>query len=68
MVIRDSFPRAFTGVTYTATQSGGPFGFNASGGGNINDTVTLPAGSKITDKATGAISPPRLFQSPILQR
>jgi hypothetical protein len=33
-VIRDSFPSAFTGVTYTATQSGGAFGFNASGSGN----------------------------------
>jgi len=35
MVIRDSFPRAYTGVTYTATQSGGAFGFNASGSGNL---------------------------------
>jgi hypothetical protein len=34
-VIRDSFPSAFTGVTYTATQSGGAFGFNASGSGNL---------------------------------
>jgi hypothetical protein len=56
VVIRDSISSAFTGVTYTATQSGGAFGFNASRGGNINDTVTMTAGSKITDKATGAIS------------
>ena len=56
MVIRDSFPSAFTGVTYTATQSGGAFGFNASGSGNINNTVTMPAGSKITYKATDTIS------------
>ena len=55
-VIRDSFPSAFTGVTYTATQSGGAFGFNASGSGNISNTVTIPAGSEITDKATGTIS------------
>jgi hypothetical protein len=46
-VIRDTSPSAFTGVTYTATQSGG---------GNINNTVTMPAGSKITYKATGTIS------------
>ena len=54
-VIRDSFPSAFTGVIYTATQSGAAFGFNASGSGNINNTVTMPAGSKITYKATGTI-------------
>jgi hypothetical protein len=34
-------------VTYTATQSGS---------GNINNTVTMPAGRKITYKATGTIS------------
>ena len=55
-VMRDSFPSAFTGVTYTAAQSGGAFGFNASGSGNINNTVTMPPGSKITYKATGTIS------------
>jgi uncharacterized repeat protein (TIGR01451 family) len=55
-VIRDTFPSIFTGVTYTATQSGGVTGFSASGSGNINNTVTMPAGSKITYKATGTIS------------
>jgi uncharacterized repeat protein (TIGR01451 family) len=55
-VIRDSFSSTFTGVTYTATQSGGASGFTASGNGNINNTVTLPPGSKITYKATGTIS------------
>ena len=55
-VIRDSISSAFTGVTYTATQSGGAFGFNASGSGNINNTMTMPAGSKITYKATGTMS------------
>jgi predicted 2-oxoglutarate/Fe(II)-dependent dioxygenase YbiX len=56
VVIRDSISSAFTEVTYTATRSGGAFGFNASGSGNINNTVTMPAGSNITYKATGAIS------------
>jgi uncharacterized repeat protein (TIGR01451 family) len=55
-VITDTFPSIFTGVTYTATQSGGASGFTASGSGNINNTVTMPTGSKITYKATGTIS------------
>jgi len=56
-VINDSFPSTFTGVTYTATQTGGASGFTASGSGNINNTVTMPSGSKITYKAIGTISP-----------
>jgi uncharacterized repeat protein (TIGR01451 family) len=55
-VIRDSFSSTFTGVTYTATQTGGASGFTASGSGNINNTVTMPPASKITYKATGTIS------------
>ena len=54
--IKDNFPSTFTGVTYTATQIGGAFGFSATGTGNINDAVTMPSGSKITYKATGTIS------------
>jgi uncharacterized repeat protein (TIGR01451 family) len=56
VAIRDTFPSIFTGITHTATQTGGASGFTASGSGNINDTVTMPAGSKITYKATGTIS------------
>ena len=52
----DTFPTIFTGVTFTATQSGGATGFTASGSGNIADTVNLPAGGKITYKATGKLS------------
>jgi len=54
--INDSIPNTFTGVTYTATQSGGAAGFTAAGSGDIHNTVAMPAGSKITYKATGAIS------------
>jgi uncharacterized repeat protein (TIGR01451 family) len=54
--IQDTFPAAFTGVTYTATQSGGASGFSASGSGNINDTVSMPGSSKIIYKAMGIIS------------
>jgi len=57
-VVGDSFPSTFTGVTFTAIQSGGASGFSASGSGNINNTVTMPAGSKITYKATGTVSAP----------
>ena len=55
-VINDGFPNTFTGVSYTATQSGGASGFSATGGGDIHDTVAMPAGSKITYRATGMIS------------
>src|SRR5436305_2039005 len=47
----------FTDVSFTATQTGGASGFTASGSGNINDTVTMPAGSVITYIATGTIDP-----------
>ena len=55
--VADSFPAMFTGVTFTATASGGASGFTASGAGNISDTVSLPKGSVITYNATGKISP-----------
>ena len=55
-IIQDNFPATFTGVTYAATQTGGASGFRAAGSGNIQDTVTMPAGSKVTYKATGTIS------------
>ena len=67
-VIRDSFPSAFTGVTYTATQSGGAFGFNASGSGNINNTITMPPGSKITTRLRAQSAPPRRVRCPIQGR
>ena len=56
VVISDSFPASFTNVTYTATQTGGATGFIASGSGNINDTVNIPAAAKVVYKATGRIS------------
>jgi len=55
-VVGDSFPAVFTGVRFTATQTGGASGFTASGSGNIHDTVTMPGGSVITYIATGTIS------------
>jgi uncharacterized repeat protein (TIGR01451 family) len=54
-VVTDSFPSGFTGVSYTATATGGAAGYTSAGSGNITDSVTLPGGSKITYKATGTI-------------
>jgi uncharacterized repeat protein (TIGR01451 family) len=54
--VTDIFPAIFTGVTFTATQSGGASGFETTGTGNINNTVTMPAGSVITYKASGKVS------------
>ena len=54
--INDSFPSTFTGVTYTATQTGGASGFSATGSGNIHHSVVMPSGSKIIYKATGTIT------------
>ena len=56
-VVTDNFPAIFTGVTFIATQSGGASGFTASGTGNINDTVTMRVGSRISYTAAGTISP-----------
>src|SRR5438105_3598417 len=47
---------SFTGVTYTATQTGRASDFTASGSDNINDTVSLPSGSTITYTVSGTIS------------
>src|SRR5438067_11008639 len=54
--VTDIFPAIFTRVTFTATQSGGASGVEATGIGNINDTVPMPAGSVITYKASGKVS------------
>jgi len=55
-VVKDTFPSTFTGVTFSATQIGGAYGFTVTGSGNINNTVTMPPGSSITYNATGKLS------------
>ncbi len=55
---------AISSDTWTATGSGGATGFSATGSGNINDSVTIPAGGSITytvvatlySSATGTLS------------
>src|SRR5438093_10157251 len=38
--VTNTFPANFTGVSFTASQTGGASGYTHSGTGNINDTVT----------------------------
>src|SRR5881394_1035879 len=54
-VVKDTFPSIFTGVTFSATQTGGATGFPLSGSGNIKNTVAMPPGSSITYKASGKL-------------
>lgn len=64
----DTFPSIFAGVTFTATQSGGATGFAASGTGNINNTVAMPSGSKVTYAAKGRLSAVILATSQTLRK
>ncbi len=54
--IADIMPAAVTSDTYTAVATLGATGFTANGSGNINDTVTMPAGSTITYTVIADIS------------
>src|SRR5207253_430465 len=53
----DSFPAVFTGVRFTATQTGGASGFTANGTCNINDTVTMPGLSAIPTRRSAELDP-----------
>src|SRR5205823_14326624 len=44
----DLFPPAVSGITFTSVATGGATGNTVTGTNNINDTVSLPAGSTIT--------------------
>src|SRR5204863_207073 len=47
--VADTFSNKLTGVSYTATATGGATGFTAASNGNINDpAVNLPADSTVT--------------------
>ncbi len=54
--VSDVMPAAVASDTFTTVATGGATGFTASGGGNINDTVNLPAGSTITYTVVANIS------------
>ena len=53
--VADTFPAAITGVTWTCVGAGGGT-CTASGSGNINDTVSLPAGGSVIYTAVAAIN------------
>ncbi len=55
--LSDVFPSTITSDTFTATAAGGATGFTATGAGNINDIVTMPAGSSVTYTVSGVVSP-----------
>ena len=55
--VADAFPSTLTGVTYTATATGGATGFAQSGTGNIGNTVNMPSGSTVTYTAKATVSP-----------
>ncbi len=52
-LVSDTMPAQLTNVSWTSVSSGGASGNDASGTGNINDTVNLVAGSSITYTVTG---------------
>ncbi|MBD2667016.1 SdrD B-like domain-containing protein, partial [Richelia sinica] len=56
-LVSDIMPSNLTNVTWTSVASGGATGNDLNGTGNINDTVTLTAGSSITYTVTGTVAP-----------
>ena len=54
--VRDTFSASLSNVSFTAASTGGATGF-ANGTGNLNQTVTLPAGATITYTVTGTVNP-----------
>jgi uncharacterized repeat protein (TIGR01451 family) len=54
-VVADTVPGTITGVTWTCAGSGGG-SCTASGSGNLNDTVNLPAGASVTYALTGTVT------------
>ncbi|WP_250855349.1 SdrD B-like domain-containing protein, partial [Anabaena sp. PCC 7938] len=55
-LVSDIIPSNLTNVTWTSVASGGATDNQTSGTGNINDFVTLTAGSSITYTVTGTVA------------
>jgi uncharacterized repeat protein (TIGR01451 family) len=53
--VADTLPAAITGATWTCVGAGGGT-CTASGSGNINDTVNLPAGGSVTYTVSGTVA------------
>lgn len=54
--VADAFPASLTNITWTGLGAGGGTA-TASGAGNINDTVNLPAGGSVTYTVSATIAP-----------
>jgi uncharacterized repeat protein (TIGR01451 family) len=57
-VVSDTMPTNLSNISWTSVAAGGATDNQASGTGNINDTVTLTAGSSITYTVTGKVVAP----------
>ena len=55
--VADTIPADITGAAWTAVFTGAGSGGNASGSGNINETINLAAGGTATYTVTGTVSP-----------
>ncbi len=55
-LVTDNFPAILTNVSYTSAPTGGATGFQASGTGNISNTLSLPSGASVTYTVTGRIN------------
>ncbi len=55
--VTDTFPPELTGVSWTCSEAGGGTCANASGSGDVAETVTLPAATSVVFTATGTVDP-----------
>ncbi|MEZ6118806.1 MAG: SdrD B-like domain-containing protein [Pirellulaceae bacterium] len=57
VMVEDVFPATLSNITFSSSATGGATGNSASGNGNLNEAVDLPAGSSITYTVTALVSP-----------
>lgn len=71
-LLTDNFSSGFTGVSYTSVASGGATGNKASGTGDLNEALTLPANGTVTytviatlaNNTTGLVTNTSLLAAP----
>ncbi|MCA9216017.1 MAG: DUF11 domain-containing protein, partial [Planctomycetales bacterium] len=56
VVVSDTFPSDLTNVSWSSVAAGGATNNDATGNGNINDTVNMPSGSSITYTVNATVS------------
>ena len=57
VTLTDSFPAGLTDVSFTSVAADGATGNTASGAGDLNETLSMPAGSSVTYSVTATIAP-----------